>query len=60
MNLDKRVTFNPFLAVGLGDFNAKSCNWSITDKTNFEGAKTDALISQNGLHQIINESQHIF
>ena len=60
LNLDKKTIFNPFLAVALGDFNAKSCNWSITDKTNFEGAKTDALISQNGLHQIINENQHIF
>ena len=26
-NLDKATTFNPFLVVVLGDFNAKSCNW---------------------------------
>ena len=34
LNLDKATTYNPFLVVALGDFNAKSCNWCINDKTN--------------------------
>ena len=55
LNLDKATTFNSFLVVALGDFNAKSCNWCINDKTNSEGAKIDTLTSQNGLHQIIKE-----
>ena len=59
LNLDKKTTYNPFLVVVLGYFNAKSCNWYINDKTNFEGAKIDILTLQNGLHQIIKESTHI-
>ena len=47
----KATTYDPFLVVALGDFNGKFCNWCINDKTNFEGAKTDTLTSQNGLHQ---------
>ena len=58
MNLDKATTYNPFSVVVLGDFNAKSCNWCINDKTNFKGAKIDTLTSQNGLHQIIKEPTH--
>ena len=57
--LVKATTCNPFLVVVLGDFNAKSCNWCINDKTNSEGAKIDTLTSQNGLHQIIKEPTHI-
>ena len=59
LNLNKATTCNPFLVVGLGDFNAKSCNWCINDRTNFEGAKIDVLTSQNGLHQIIKEPTDI-
>ena len=59
LNLDKATTYNAFLVVVLGDFNAKSCNWCINDKTNFEGAKIYTLTLQNGLHQII-KNQHIF
>ena len=58
IEFNKATTHNSFLVVVLGDFNAKSCNWCINDKANFEGAKTDTLTSQNGLHQIIKE--HIF
>ena len=59
LNLDKATTFNPYLVVVLGDFNAKSCNWCINDKTDFEGAKIDTLTSQNGSRQIIKEPTHI-
>ena len=59
LNLDKATTYNPFLVVALGNFNAKSCNWRINDKTYFEGAKIETLTSQNDLHQIIKETIHI-
>ena len=59
MNLDKATIYNPFLVIVLGYSNAKSCNWCINDKTNFEGAKIDTLNSQNSLHQIIKEPTHI-
>ena len=59
LNLDKATTCNPLLVVVLGDFNAKSCNWCINDKTNSEGAKIDTLTSQDGLHQIVKEPTHI-
>ena len=44
--------------VALGDFNAKSSNWYNKDITSDEGRKIDALTSQNGLHQEINEPTH--
>ena len=56
---DKATTFKPFLTVVLGDSNAKSCNWCINDKSNFEGAKNHRLTSQNCLHQIIKEPIYI-
>ena len=59
MNLDETTTYNPFLVVVLDDFNAKSCNWCINNKTNFEGTKIETLASQNGLHQIIKKQTHI-
>ena len=58
MNVDKVTTFNPFLVVVLSHFNAKSCNWCINDKTNFDGAKIDTTL-QNGLHQIIKDSTQL-
>ena len=42
LNLDKATTFNLFLVAVLDDFNTKSCNWCINDKTNSEGAQIDA------------------
>ena len=46
LNLGKATTYNPFLVVVLGNFNAKLCNWCINDRTNFEGAKIDTLKNQ--------------
>ena len=59
LNLDKATPYNPFLIVVLGDFNAKSCNWCINDKTNFEETKFHTLTSQNDLDQVIKEPTHI-
>ena len=59
LNLDKVTTnFNPFLVFVLDDFYAKSHNWCINGKTNFEGAKIDILTSQDGLHQKTKEPTH--
>ena len=44
--------------VVLGDFNIKSQNWYISDKTTTEGAKIEFVASQYGFDQIINEPTH--
>ena len=59
LKLDKATNYNSFLVVALGDFNAKSRNWCIDDKTKFERTRPDPLTSQNHLHQIIKEPTHI-
>ena len=50
---------NPFLIVAIGDFNVKSSDWYTGDTTTFEGSKIEAITSQFGLQQIINEPPHI-
>ena len=50
---------NSDLIVILGDFNAKSSNWSKHDTTTYEGSKIDAITSQLGLKQLIQEPTHI-
>ena len=45
--------------VAFGHFNAKSSNWYNKDITSNEGRKIEAVTSQNGLHQEINEPTHI-
>ena len=59
LNLDKITNKNPYLIVILGDFNAKSCNWYKHDTTTYEGSNIDAITSQFGLQQLIQESTHI-
>ena len=49
----------PFSMVALADFNVKSSNWFNKDITGKEDRKTEAVNSQNGLHQEINETIHI-
>ena len=50
---------NLFFIVSIGDFNARPNNWYTGYTTTFEGAKTEAITSQFGLQQIINEPTHI-
>ena len=50
---------DPFIIVAIGDFKAKSSNWYTGDTTTFEGSKIEAMTSQFGLQQIINEPTHI-
>ena len=59
LNLDKVTNKNPYLIVILGDFNAKSSNWYKHDTTTYEGSKIDAITSQFGLKQLIQEPTHV-
>ena len=43
----------------LGDFNAKSHNWCKNNVTSHEGSMIDAVTSNYGLHQLIQEPTHI-
>lgn len=52
------TNFNPFFVV-LDCFNRKSLNWGFNDEINFEGKKTDTLISQIGLHLIVKDPKQI-
>ena len=59
LTLDAVSATNPFLIVAIGDFNTKSSNWYTGNTTTFEGSKIEAITSQFGLKQIINEATHI-
>ena len=43
----------------IGNFNARSSNWSSNNKTTAEGAKLDYLTSLYGMKQVITEPKHI-
>ena len=58
-NLDTIADKNLYLIVILGDFNAKSSKWYKHDKTTYEGSKMEALTSQFGLKQLIQDPTHI-
>ena len=53
MQLQQRT---PFLTIALGDFNIKSNLKG--DKTSYKVSKIDAITSQFGLQQLINEPTH--
>ena len=57
LTLDTLAKSNSHLV--LGEFNIKSKNWHINDKTTTEGARIKFVASQYGLHQIINEPAHV-
>ena len=48
LNLDAMTDNNPFLVVAVGDFNARSSSWCISDKSNYEGTKIDCLATETG------------
>ena len=62
-NLEKLVvnisSTNPHFILMIGDFNAKSSNWSSNDTTTAEGAQLDYLTSLYGMKQVITEPTHI-
>ena len=55
LTLDAVSATNLFLIVAIGNFSAKSNNWYTGDTTTFEGSTIEAITSQFGLQQIINE-----
>ena len=57
--LDKIYEENPFMISIVGDSNAKSNNWCKIDTTPHEGPMIDAVTSNYGLHQLIQEQTHI-
>ena len=59
LTLDKIHDDNPFMISVLGDFNAKSSKWCKNDITFHEGSMIDAITSNYGLHQLIQEPTHI-
>ena len=59
LTLETLTQKNPFLAVIIGDFNAKFNKWCSTNKTTPEGARLDNLTSQYGLTQLLKEPTHI-
>ena len=59
LTLDTLAESNSHLIAVLGDFNIKSKNWYVNDKTTTKGEKIEFATSQYGLHQIINEATHV-
>ena len=59
MTLEIMTQKGCFLTTVIGDFNAKFNNWYRHDKTRFEGSTIKSIISQFGLHQLINEPTHL-
>ena len=55
LTLDKIHEDNPFMISVLGNFNAKSNNWCKNDITFHESSMIDAVTSNYGLHQLIQE-----
>ena len=62
-NLDKMVDdtsrSNPHFVLIIGNFNAKSSNWSSNDITTAESAQLNYLTSLYGRKQVITEPTHI-
>ena len=62
-NLEKLVVnisnTNPHFILMIGDFNAKSSNWSSNDTTTAEGAQLDYLTLLYGMKQVITEPTHV-
>ena len=62
-NLEKLVvnisSSNPYFILMIGDFNAKSNNWSLNDKSTDEVAQLGYLTSLYGMKQVISEPSHI-
>ena len=62
-NLEKLVvnisSTNPHFILMIGDFNAKSSNWSSNDTTTAEGVQLDYLTSLYGMKQVTTKPTHI-
>ena len=49
----------PYMMVGLGDYNAEQNSWYANGNTNTEGSKIDILTVSFDFNQIINKPTHI-
>ena len=58
LNLGLVALRNPYLIVGLGDFNAQAKWWYPLGKTTYEGTRIDGITSQLGLEELIHEPTH--
>ena len=59
LTLNKTHEENPFMIFVLGDFNVKSNNWCRKYYTFHEGSMIDDVMSNYGLHQLIEKPTHI-
>ena len=59
LTLDRVIQSTSYIAVLVGDFNAKCTNWYKHDTTNFEGITIDNILSHWGLYEVINEHTHV-
>ena len=59
LNLDLAIQNNSYLVVVLVHFYTISKNWYGYAKTNFKGNVLETLFSQFGLHQMIDNENHI-
>ena len=50
---------NTFLVPAVDDFNARSSSWCISDKSNYEGIKTDYLATHYDLKQVNDEPTNL-
>ena len=50
---------NPHFLLSIGDFNAKSSNWSSNDTATAEGAQLDYFTSLYGMKQVLTKPKHI-
>ena len=57
--LSKMFAENPYAIIISGDFNCRSTQWWDKENENEEGRSFEPLISDLGLHQLINEPTHI-
>ena len=58
LTLDTLTDKYPFLILGIDDFNAKTSNLYKKDTTSYKGLKINAITSQFGSQQLINEPTH--
>ena len=57
--ISKKLWSNPHFLLLIGDFNAKSTDWSSNDTTTAEGAQLNYFTSLYGMKQVITEPTHI-
>ena len=57
--LSKMFVENPYAVIISGDFNCRSTQWWDKENENEEGRSFEPLLSDLGLHQLMNEPTHV-